>query len=79
MNFCLRKLPNLLWIDTSGIKADTYVVVIVPDAYKHCIFILFFLLIVKISKWTLFLVPKMSAYGKFHGNFKQKNLDLPCV
>lgn len=43
MNFCLLKLPNLLWIDTSGIKADTYVVVIVPDAYKHCIFILFFL------------------------------------
>ena len=26
-----------------GIKADTYVVVIVPDVYKHCIFIPFFL------------------------------------
>ena len=37
MNLCLWKLPNLLWIDTSGIKADTNVVVIVPDAYKHCI------------------------------------------
>ena len=78
MNFCSWKLPNLLWIDTSGIKADTYVVVIVPDVYKHCIFYTI-LSLVKISKWTLFLVPKMSAYGKFHGNFKQKNLDLPCV